>query len=651
MSVGRSWYVRILVAVVCMIATVWLANTRFMLKIENTTYDLRADILSKRIDRHPDIVLIAIDEYSMQNMEERVGHWPWPREVLGQIGDYVSEAKVVCYDIMMSEPSGESNQHSDRFFEDFADIHNVVIPVALPHSGAQEVQELPDTRFLRKGHASKTSYPHFVLPYPELLQKDILLGHVRADADDGVVRRYQMAAQVGDNHILPSLALQAVLQYEDNPPFRIGSKNAHIGDRVLHHTDGSLFYYEPSKPPITYHASDILDAWEESALHPEKVRDIKRSDFAGKIVLIGGTAEGLEDTVVVPAAGTTFGPLIHAAAMDNLLSGKPIRCAPKWVAILLVVLLLSLNAVHYLNRPMGMTMWFLVLALLIIVASVVILLTTRWMIPLLPPILALLIGSSVFGTSYWQIERTRRRQHEVLEVAKQSFTDMLVHDLKNSLTPIMMFVDFVRINRGNLSTELLMKLSSEVDISSRNTLRLVENLLDIRRIEEGRLPLKRERVDVHTFLSETRDSLGIHAERIGKELALRVEVPAGVTMDADPAILKRVMENLIWNSVKYSIPNDRIELQAMLAEQELQIVLINRCDVIPKATLDILFDAFVSGEVDNENELLRSTGLGLAFCKLAIEAHGNTITACSPAPGREDGIEIRFGLNICPETE
>jgi len=140
----------------------------------------------------------------------------------------------------------------------------------------------------------------------------------------------------------------------------------------------------------------------------------------------------------------------------------------------------------------------------------------------------------------------------------------------------------------------------------------------------------------------------IHAERVGKTLSLEADIQPELEVRADPSILNRVLENLLWNAIKYSPPSDQIRLTASVIGDQISVKVKNDCEIIPHEELARLFNTFVVGPNDGQDHILRSTGLGLAFCKLAIEEHGQQILAESPAPDKESGIELSFTLAIKP---
>ena len=628
-----------------------VAFTPILRELEMSTYDARAKLLARRIEPRPDLVLVTIDEHSMDQLEDEAGKWPWPPSLLAHIGDVCAEADVLVYDILMSEPSGPGRESDDRYFEDFADLHNVVLPVAVPDNGSPELRFPLPRGHVVPGRLEDRVHTDFVRPYPSLIARDIRLGHVRADEDgDGVLRSYQVLLQAGPQELLPSLAMQAVLAATPS-----GAESLEVGPQRLAwegggiaHDRGRVRYYQTRRAHRSYRAADVLASWRVLNLGGAGPPPVAPEEFRGKIVLVGGIAEGLQDRAVTPA-GDTQGMLVHAAAIDTLLTGRPIRMAPGWLAPALMLLLLGLTAMPVFERPLGMALWFVLVSVAFAAVSVGVAVATRWMVPTVAPLAALFAGSSVFGTLYWQRERRLRKEQERLERAKQAFTDMLVHDLKNSLTPTIMFLDFVR--KQGRPDDPLQEMALDVDMSTRGTLRLVENLLDIRRIQEGRLPVRRSPLHLHGFLDEVRRQFGPQAQHADRSL---VYVPdescRSVEVEADAVILARVMENLLYNALKYSPPQDRIRIGLDRAARGVRVSVSNACKVIPAATLDTLFDAFVRASPETQQEV-RSSGLGLAFCRLALEAHDGDIAALSPRPGLDDGIEVAFTIPVSTRLE
>lgn len=651
------WPIRILVVLLLFLMAAGLARFRWFRNIEAMSYDLRARLVGQRTHAHEDIVIVAVDDESLKNWAFR-SNWPWTDEMLVEIGSYCSQAKVQVYDVLFAEPKPVAP--GGLSFAEFAHSYEVVLGVGVPEGqgAGGDLPGVPSRHLIAMDPLveNRKAFKAFTLPHNEFLRdrepgipSDVLLGHVRSDRGAlGIMRSYRALLpaekESGQIGYLPALGVRAVakslgLRLRD---ISVRDGHLHLGRslKVPCDEEGAFLFSEviPTKSEktyTTYAAGEILRA----ATNPESKPDLNPELFRDKIVLFGSVAEALYDRVSTPWR-LRNGVEVHAEAMNTLLQQAAISNTPAWAGWALALLLVSLSALPLFERPLRMTGFYLIALFCLLLLSAILAGGFRLMLPLLPPILGLGLGSVAFGTNYWQRERRARRHHEQLEVSKQAFTDMLVHDLKNAMTPVVMFVDFMRMHDHSVPQPVASRLVDDVDSASKNALRLVENLLDIRRIQEGRLPLNTTNHELREYIEDRAVEFSRVVERSGKMLIVENRVPTGTICRFDPVILQRVLENLVWNAVKYGHAGKEIYLRSAESEEAggMTISLGNHCDVLAPDFLESMFDAFITGV--EKSSLIRSTGLGLAFCKMAISEHGASITAKSPMPGFQDGLEI-----------
>lgn len=230
-------------------------------------------------------------------------------------------------------------------------------------------------------------------------------------------------------------------------------------------------------------------------------------------------------------------------------------------------------------------------------------------------------------------ERQQRQELERLnqalrqsEQAKTELTQMIVHDLKTPLTGMLGFLDLLRAS--DLSDEQRDMLSYAVR-SARNLNGLVSDLLDVAQMEEGKLTLARQQVPAHSLLSACVAELQVWLEQSGKTAV--VDAPRDLLIDADPRLMQRVVLNLLSNAIKHTPEGTTVTLRAAQAPFGSLIEIADDGPGIPPERLVRIFERFAHGP-GTQNSTQRNTGLGLTFCKLAVEAHGGSI-AVNSAPG------------------
>ncbi len=219
---------------------------------------------------------------------------------------------------------------------------------------------------------------------------------------------------------------------------------------------------------------------------------------------------------------------------------------------------------------------------------------------------------------------------------------MLVHDLKRRMSSILMSLSVLEKTNAE-ETQRRGTLTTTIRASAERLLLLTGNLLDIRKMEERHFTLRRERVNlaalVHDCLKEHRGA----CELTGVHIATAGDSDVGV--DADRGILQRVLANLLWNALQHAPDGSEVELGYGVEGDRVALYVANHGAPLDAGEHTRLFTAFISNEVVPENSLVASTGLGLTFCKLAIEAHGGDIALESPWPGHADGVRVLLHLS------
>ena len=209
-----------------------------------------------------------------------------------------------------------------------------------------------------------------------------------------------------------------------------------------------------------------------------------------------------------------------------------------------------------------------------------------------------------------------------LEIARDSLVHMIVHDLRTPLTSILTGVQMVE-SCGALNDtqrEVLMVTTR----GGQTLLDMINDLLNISKLEDGALKLNSREVVAHAIgqraLEQVRH-LAAH-KTIDLQHELAEDLPA---FAADDELLVRVFVNLISNAIKFTPSGGTVHLRAGHDAQDncLLFVVRDSGEGIPAEAFETIFDKF--GQVEGKSGTRNSTGLGLTFCKMAIEAHGGKI--------------------------
>ncbi len=238
------------------------------------------------------------------------------------------------------------------------------------------------------------------------------------------------------------------------------------------------------------------------------------------------------------------------------------------------------------------------------------------------------------------LEESHRRLKESEEL-REKLTSLIIHDLNGPLSTILFNVSVVLADpEGRLGEREKIFLQRALQ-SGEQLAQMVRNLLDISRMEEGKLLLHKEPLQVADLIKE--NLAAVREQAVGRGIHLDADLPPLLPLvQGDRELLGRVLSNLLWNALDYTPQGGSIRVTARhvrgamigvrgpggqppTPDDELVEVRVQDTGVgIPKAYQEKIFEKFTQIGVGVEKGR-RGTGLGLTFCKLAVEAHGGTI--------------------------
>ncbi len=247
--------------------------------------------------------------------------------------------------------------------------------------------------------------------------------------------------------------------------------------------------------------------------------------------------------------------------------------------------------------------------------------------------------------------RTKRMRDELeenymklkeLEQMRDLLTHTMVHDLKTPLTSIKGTISVLMDqleSKGPLGPEHI-KLLRTAQHSSDKILSLIQDILDVSRMEEKKLPVQKKSISISQVAQECLDTIMPLALQNG--FTIHNAVPSSFPhIITDEEIFRRVLINLLGNSMKFTDRGGKIslELNDLSSENQIECVVEDSGIGIPKENLEKIFDKFFQGT--NPSLSRRGQGLGLSFCRLAVEAIGGRIWAES-----EEGKGSRFIIRL-----
>lgn len=216
---------------------------------------------------------------------------------------------------------------------------------------------------------------------------------------------------------------------------------------------------------------------------------------------------------------------------------------------------------------------------------------------------------------------------------------MIVHDLRTPLTSLMRGLQTVPLvgDLNSMQTEML-----EIAADGGGTLLgIINDLLDVEKMEQESVPLSLALLSADTLIAQAVTQVALLAAAENLSLVSEV-IPNVPDFMGDPDKLRRTLVNLIGNAIKFTLPGGTITVGVSSAEAGLLFFVRDAGEGIPSDALERIFEKF--GQVENRQAGRKmSTGLGLTFCKLAVEAHGGRIWAGS-VPGSGSVFFFTFPL-------
>lgn len=210
------------------------------------------------------------------------------------------------------------------------------------------------------------------------------------------------------------------------------------------------------------------------------------------------------------------------------------------------------------------------------------------------------------------LERLQREQRELMQ--------FVVHDLKNQLFVVLGNLDWARHHVRSAPPHELAGVLEEGAAGAMRLRAMVEDLLVISNLEDATFRVRPELVPLSEIV---RDVLAAYERKASqKHVSLDAPVSTGYQLWGDPALLRRVIENILDNSLRHAPSAGHVSIQTRLGRL-LEISISNDGPPVPPEDRERIFEKFARGS--GQAHTVGNAGLGLYFCKRAVEAHGGQI--------------------------
>jgi len=229
-----------------------------------------------------------------------------------------------------------------------------------------------------------------------------------------------------------------------------------------------------------------------------------------------------------------------------------------------------------------------------------------------------------------QYDQVRRQRDELfrLQLLQADLTAFIVHDLKNPVNSIDLHAQLLL--RDKDASERSRNTAGRIRAQVRELMRLILNLLDVTRGEQGHLSPTRALVDLRGVIGEIVEVRSAQAEARGVTLRANVEAPV---VHADADLLRRVIENLLENAILHAPRASTVRVDAVQTDHSVEVRVADEGAGVPDTMREAIFERFVQLAEGQGGGARVGRGLGLTFCKLAVQAHGGRIWVEDGRPG------------------
>lgn len=223
---------------------------------------------------------------------------------------------------------------------------------------------------------------------------------------------------------------------------------------------------------------------------------------------------------------------------------------------------------------------------------------------------------------------------------KDEFIATLAHELRNPLAPIRNALEVARLAKGN---DVAVEYAHGVmDRQMTHMVRLIDDLLDLSRLNLGKIELKRLTVDLSTLLENAIETSRPHFQRAKVELSVDI-IDEAMCVDADATRMTQVFANLLTNAAKFSSPEGKVQVNAIVHDGFAKVRIKDNGIGMSPDMLAHVFDSFTQ-EADALDRTEGGLGIGLTLVKGIVELHGGSVSASSQGKGLGSEFTVRIPL-------
>jgi len=225
-----------------------------------------------------------------------------------------------------------------------------------------------------------------------------------------------------------------------------------------------------------------------------------------------------------------------------------------------------------------------------------------------------------------------------MDAMRSDFISHVSHELRTPLSAIVGSVKLILDGRAGSLSETQERLLNVVERESDRLIRLVNDILDLAKLEAGRTNLDSQEVDLNSVIAEAIEAIAPLAAAKTIRLESATERLQG-SLECDPSLVRQVLQNLIGNAIKFTADGGLVRIEAETGTDLAIVRVIDTGIGIPRDKWEAVFNKFE--QVGQHRGPIKGTGLGLAICRQIIERHGGRIGVES-----EEGVGSTFYFTL-----
>ncbi len=542
---------------------------------ELKAFDLYSRYLNPKIA--PDnIVIVEVDQRSIDALNKQGITWPWPRQIYAPMFDYMSEAKAVFVDVLVTEPSSYGVEDDQILSDSIKKAGNVYLPVFLSNKDKVISSEMKE--FLKGIAVSgdvnpKTEYSTAIIPLDVLRDGIAGSGNVTISPDnDGVYRRVPLFFKL-DGFVIPHflfgyLINRGVVTLDG---YDVYSKNTRIPL-----SDGKLIlrYFTADQAFKVLSASEVLKSYLDSTSSIEP--SIKKDFFKDKYVFLGFTAPGLYDLKPTAVDSISTGVLIHATTLANIINQDFIRPAPTIIVAAFVLLICFFTTFFVLkSHSLLFNLSLFILSIVLIVLVTVLLFKALIYFKIIAPFISLVVSFTVVVAYSYATEGKQRVliENTLLQYMDKKIAEYLLENpnlirpggMKRRVTvffaDIVGFTTISEIISPEEVADMLHKVLSSITKEIIDNNGVIDKYIGDCVMAFWGAPLDSDRDEMNACLSGLRSIEAI--ERINEEFRQRKlpEISVRIGIHTGEAIAGNIGSDRIFN---YTVIGDSVNLASRI---------------------------------------------------------------------------------------